>query len=94
VLEDLPPVLTPPLVDRSLGIPPANIPPNPGAAPIVGGGGGGAELCASALPTLLALVLALAFVAGGRNPAPPAPGIGGAAPRGGPELLLVTLADL
>ena len=83
----------PPLVDRSLGIPPANIPPSPGAAPIAGGGGRGAELCTSALPTLLALVLELAFVEGGRNPAPAAPGTGGAAPRGGPELLFVTLPN-
>ena len=94
MLDDVPPVLIPPLVDRSLGIPPANIPPSPGDAPIAGGGGGGgAELGASALPALLAL--ALEFRAGGRNPGPaPAPGTGGAAPRGGPELLLLTVANL
>jgi hypothetical protein len=46
-------VFTPPFVDRSFGIPPANIPPRPGARPA--SGGGGAELRASALPVLFAL---------------------------------------
>ena len=82
-----------PFVDRSLGIPPANIPPKPGAAPPLavpgGGGGGGAELGESALPALFAL--ARAFGACGLNDAAaPTPGTGGAAPTGGPELPLLT----
>ena len=78
-------MLIPPFVDRSLGIPPANIPPRPGAPlPILGGGIGGKELGASALPALFAL--ARAFGAGGLNPAPP--GTGGAPLTAGAEPLL------
>jgi hypothetical protein len=71
---ELPPVFTPPFVDRNFGIPPANSPPSPGAAPI---GGGGAENEVSALPALFAL--ARVFNAGGLNPAP---GIGAVPPIG------------
>lgn len=67
---EIPPVLTPPLVDRNFGMPPAKIPPRPGAAPF---GAGGAEGGATALPALLAL--ARVFGAGGLNPPP---GTGGA----------------
>ena len=67
-------MLTPPLVDRNFGIPPAKITPRPGPAPT---GGGGAEDGASELPALLALIRA--FGLGGLNPPP---GIGGAPPIG------------
>jgi hypothetical protein len=77
----LPPVLTPPFVDRSLGIPPANIPPRPGGALT---GGGGADEKVAALPALLAR--ALDPGSGGRKLAP---GTGGAPlPTGGVELVL------
>ena len=66
------PVSTPPLVDRSFGMPPANIPPNPGAGPA---DGVGADDGASTLPVLLARPRE---GAGGRNP----PGTGGAPPMG------------
>ena len=62
-------MLTPPLVDRNFGIPPANIPPRPGAAPF---GAGGAEGGATALSALFAL--ARVFSAG----LSPPPGTGGA----------------
>ena len=80
---NIPPFLIPPFVDRSLGIPPANIPPKPGAAPLPplpmpgGGACGGAELWTSALPALFAR--ARVFGADGLNAAP-TPGTGGAAP--------------
>jgi hypothetical protein len=63
--------LTPPLVERSLGIPPAKIPPRPGGA--LPGGGGGAEEEGAAFPVLLAR--ALDPGSGGLSPAP---GMGGA----------------
>ena len=69
----IPPVFIPPFVDLSLGIPPANIPPRPGAAPK---GGRGAGLGASAFPALFALALVLGS-GGGLNPAF---GTGGAPP--------------
>ena len=72
-------MLTPPLVERNFGIPPAKIPPRPGAAPV---GAGGAEDRASALPALLAL--ARVFGVGGFNPPP---GTGGARPIGAALLL-------
>jgi hypothetical protein len=88
MLEVLPPVLTPPFVDRNFGIPPANIPPKPGAAPVDGGGGGGggAEDGVSEVPVLYALARAFG-TGGGLNPPL---GTGGAPPNGA-VLLLTTL---
>jgi hypothetical protein len=80
----IPPVFIPPFVARSFGIPPANIPPNPGAAATSGGGAG---VGASAFPALLAL--ALRFGGGGLSPAF---GTGGAPPIG-PELVVVVFPD-
>jgi hypothetical protein len=67
-------------VDRNFGMPLANIPPKPGAAPV--GGGGGADDGVSALPALFAL--AREFGTGGLNPPP---GTGGAPPRGAALIL-------
>ena len=67
-------MLTPPLADRNFGIPPANSPPRPAAAPT---SGGGAEDGASVLPALFALPRL--FGGGGLNPPP---GTGGAPPIG------------
>jgi len=82
----------PPFVDRSLGIPPAKIPPKPGAGPPSpmpdGSGGGGAELGALALAALFTLTRA--FGAGVRNAEMPPPGRDSAAPTGGPELPVLT----
>jgi hypothetical protein len=72
----LPPVLIPPLVDRSLGIPPANIPPNPDPPAMPGGAGAGVGGAEPTFPALLALAL-FPTTGGGLRPAF---GTGGAPP--------------
>ena len=78
----VPPVSIPPLVARSLGIPPANMPPRPGEGPVGGGEAADEADGALTLPVLFALAR---DGAGGRRP----PGTGGAPPIGVALLLAV-----
>lgn len=73
------PVLTPPPLDLSFGMPPANIPPSCGAA-----------LCEDSMPGRGTSLLALALLAVGDA----RPGIGGAPPTGGPLELSDPLATM